>query len=106
MTHCSAQLGCAGRQRQEWRKTDAVMAPAFLSSKKNFVDHTLTDQTSITRFIEDNWKLGQIGGESFDAIAGPILNVFNFDEDRDDGRAFERVLLLDPDSGIPTRSRW
>ena len=75
-------------------------------AKKNFVDHTLTDQTSITHFIEDNWKLGQIGGESFDAIAGPILSVFNFDEDRDDGRAFERVLLLDPDSGEPTRSRW
>jgi hypothetical protein len=24
-------------------------------AKHNFVDHTVTDQTSILRFIEDNW---------------------------------------------------
>ena len=28
-------------------------------AKANFVDHTLTDQTSIIRFIEDNWLRGQ-----------------------------------------------
>ena len=26
-------------------------------AKRNFVDHTLTDQSSIIRFIEDNWGL-------------------------------------------------
>ena len=31
-------------------------------AKQNYVDHTFTTQTSITRFIEDNWSLGQIGG--------------------------------------------
>ena len=42
-------------------------------AKHNFVDHTLTDQTSIIRFIEDNWLDGQrIGSGSFDAIAGSI----------------------------------
>jgi phospholipase C len=35
-------------------------------------------QTSITRFIEDNWSLGRIGGGSFDAIANPINAMFNF----------------------------
>jgi phospholipase C len=29
-------------------------------AKHNFVDHTTTDQTSILRFIEDNWNLGHI----------------------------------------------
>ena len=24
-------------------------------SKTNYVDHTVTDQTSVIRFIEDNW---------------------------------------------------
>ena len=45
--------------------------------KKNYIDHTLTDQTSILRFIEDNWLGGeriQPGG-SFDTIAGPISNM-------------------------------
>ncbi len=39
-------------------------------AKSNFVDHTVTDQTSILRFVEDNW-LGseRIGQGSFDAIA-------------------------------------
>ena len=48
-------------------------------SKPNFVDHTLTDQSSITRFIEDNWLSSQrIGQGSYDTIANPINNVFNF----------------------------
>ena len=39
-------------------------------AKKNFVDHTLTDQASMLRFIEDNWLNGariQLGA-SFDTI--------------------------------------
>jgi phospholipase C len=47
-------------------------------SKANYIDHTFTVQTSITRFIEDNWSLGRIGGGSFDAIANPINGMFNF----------------------------
>ena len=48
-------------------------------AKANFVDHTLTDQSSILRFIEDNWSTGRIGGGSFDALAGPLNNMFDFD---------------------------
>src|SRR5439155_2543784 len=48
-------------------------------AKRNFVDHSVTDQTSILRFIEDNWKLVQIGDQSFDAIAGSLQNMFDFD---------------------------
>ena len=48
-------------------------------AKKNFVDHTLVDQSSILRFVEDNWLGGervQTGG-SFDTIAGSIENMMN-----------------------------
>ena len=48
-------------------------------AKPNFVDHSVTDQSSIIRFIEDNWLGGQrIGQGSFDAVAGPINNMLNF----------------------------
>ncbi len=37
-------------------------------AKQNFVDHTVTDQSSIIHFIEDNWLNGtRIGSGSFDA---------------------------------------
>jgi len=47
-------------------------------ANSNYVDHTLTIQTSITKFIEDNWNLGRIGGGSFDSIAGSLNSLFNF----------------------------
>lgn len=61
-------------------------------AKENFVDNTLTDQSSVVRFIEDNWDLPQIDG-SFDGIAGSLLNMFNFKKLRTD------KLLLDPSTG-------
>ena len=66
-------------------------------AKKNFVDHTLTDQSSILRFIEDNWLAGervQPDG-SFDAIAGKLDNMFDFDR-RDDE---SRKVFLNPQTG-------
>ena len=47
-------------------------------AKPNFVDHTVTDQSSILRFIEDNWLDGQRIQGSFDAIAGPLDNMLDF----------------------------
>jgi phospholipase C len=64
-------------------------------AKDNFVDHTLTDQSSILRFIEDNWRLPRIENSS-DAIAGPLTNMLDFSRDEDRG---DRTLLLDPVSG-------
>ncbi len=48
-------------------------------AKRNFVDHTLTDQTSILRFVEDNWLGGQRvqPGGSFDTIASSIQNMLS-----------------------------
>jgi phospholipase C len=67
-------------------------------AKRNHVDHTLTDQTSVLRFIEDNWLHGeriQHGG-SFDTIAGPLNNLFDFD-DRDERGP--RKVVLDENTG-------
>jgi phospholipase C len=48
-------------------------------AKVNYVDHTLVDQTSVVRFIEDNWLGGtRLGGGSFDATSGSIMTMFNF----------------------------
>jgi phospholipase C len=49
-------------------------------AKKNFVDHTVTDQSSILRFIEDNWLGGQRIPGSFDSRAGVLTNMFDFDD--------------------------
>jgi len=48
-------------------------------AKHNFVDHTLTDQTSVIRFIEDNWLGGErIGQGSYDELANSISSLFDF----------------------------
>ena len=69
-------------------------------AKKNFVDGTLTDQSSVIRFIEDNWGLEQIGGGSFDQVAGSLLNMFDFKHDHD-GDSDDSRLILDPATGQP-----
>ncbi|HET7657993.1 MAG TPA: alkaline phosphatase family protein [Bacillales bacterium] len=63
-------------------------------AKVNFVDHTVTDQTSILRFIEDNWQLGRIGDYSFDSVAGSLKNMFNFQK-----HPHHHKLFLDPKTG-------
>jgi phospholipase C len=65
-------------------------------ARSNFVDHSVTDQSSILRFIEDNWKLGRIGNQSFDARAGSLAGMFDFDRHPRDAR-----LILDPATGNP-----
>lgn len=65
-------------------------------ARVNFVDEATTDQTSILRFVEDNWLGGQRIQGSFDALAGTIETMFNFDED---GRRAHK-LFLDPTTGL------
>jgi len=69
-------------------------------AKRNFVDSTLTDQTSVLRFIEDNWQLGRIGDQSMDAKAGSLGNMFDFDPDH----ARAPKVFLDPTTGLVTKS--
>jgi phospholipase C len=63
------------------------------------VDHSVTDQSSILRFVEDNWSLGRIGGGSFDEIAGSLNNMFDF---KSQHRA--PSLFLNPTTGQVSRA--
>ncbi len=58
-------------------------------ANRNYVDHTLINQASIVRFIEDNWRPDTIdtldlpnGQASFDGNAGTLTHLFNFDAPR------------------------
>ncbi len=63
-------------------------------ARDNVVDHTLVDQTSTMRFIEDNWLHGQrLSSESFDGRAGAITQMFDFTHPSG------RRLFLDPQTG-------
>jgi len=65
-------------------------------SKPNFVAGTFTTQSSIVRFIEDNWLGGQrLGDGAADAWAGPLSNMLDF------SRRSEQRLFLDPSTGEP-----
>ena len=64
-------------------------------AKVNYVDHGITDQTSIIRFIEDNWNLGRIGNQSFDVKAGSIMSMFNLTAGH-----YTNKLILNPITGI------
>jgi hypothetical protein len=65
-------------------------------ARDNYVDHTLIDQTSTTRFIEDNWLEGKrLSTASFDTKAGSILGMFDF------SHPSGRRLFLSPQSGTP-----
>ena len=89
-----ANLHALGRCGYGMRQPFMVISPW---AQENFVDHTLTDQTSVIHFIEDNWLKGQrIGNGSFDAIASPIDQMFNFTKIRKNG-----ILILDPSTGEP-----
>jgi phospholipase C len=77
------------------RLTFIVISPF---ARENFVDHHLIDQSSIPRFIEDNWHLGRIGDQSFDGIAGSLRGLFDFD-DRGEDRGDRRRLFLNPQTG-------
>ena len=62
-------------------------------SRVNHVDHNVTDQSSILRFVEDNWRTGRIGDHSFDARAGSLSGLFDF------ARPHAGKLILDEKTG-------
>jgi len=64
-------------------------------AKRNYIDHRVTDQSSILRFIEENWDLGTIGGNSSDVKAGRLNGLFDFDGTKKAGK-----LILDPSTGV------
>ena len=66
-------------------------------ARQNFVDHNLTDQSSVLRFVEDNWHLGRLGNQSSDASAGSLMGMFDFIE----GHPRAPRLILNPVTGTP-----
>ena len=65
-------------------------------AKHNAVVSTLADQSSVLRFVEDNWNLGRIGNGSFDTMAGSLDTMFDFSPGY-----MNTPLFLDPESGEP-----
>jgi phospholipase C len=66
-------------------------------AKANYVSHTRISLASVARFIEDNWLHGaRIGGGSFDATSGSIMDMFNLTSKGDN-----QPLYLDPATGDP-----
>jgi phospholipase C len=62
-------------------------------ARSNYIDHRMTDQSSVIRFIEDNWNLGRLGGDSSDAKAGSLFGMFDFDHPN------APMITLDPSTG-------
>jgi len=68
-------------------------------ARKNFVDHSTTDQSSIIRFVEDNWLGGQrISPGSFDNIANSITQMLDFSQNNNNQG---NVYILAPRTGQP-----
>jgi acid phosphatase/phospholipase C len=68
-------------------------------AKTNHVSSTYISQASVVQFIEDNWLRGQrLGGGSFDASSGSIMDLFDFDHDHSHDFRTD-ALFLDPTSG-------
>ncbi|WP_051950954.1 phospholipase C [Actinacidiphila yeochonensis] len=63
-------------------------------SKSNYIDHTKVQQSSVLRFIEDNWSTGRIGDSSFDTTAGSIEGMFDFAHPQ------QRKVLLASDGSV------
>jgi phospholipase C len=91
------------RDRGALRARSATAVPRDLAVRQTELRRSHADRSKLRpRFIEDNWGTGRIGGGSFDALAGPLTNMFDFD-DREFGEHIsgERRLLLDEETGEP-----
>jgi phospholipase C len=91
-THAQGRCGYGPRQPL------LVISPW---AQHNYVDHSVTDQTSVLRFIEDNWLGGQrIGQGSFDSIASSISSLFDFKQ-----TISNDLFILNEQTGEPVRTK-
>jgi phospholipase C len=68
-------------------------------TRANHVGHQLTNTSSITRFIEDNWLGGKrVGDGSYDAISGRLNGLFSFFAPR------FKPVILNPATGAVVKS--
>ena len=66
-------------------------------ARANTITHNRLTLASVPRFIEDNWLQGRrLGGGSFDAMAGSMMSLFDFQSS-----ARRSPLFLDPSTGNP-----
>jgi phospholipase C len=92
-TICSTKAATKGYQDRCGPSQRLPMMAISPYSKVNFVDHHVSDQSSITQFIENNWRLGSIGDGSADKSAGSLESMFNF------SKAMADKLKLNPVTG-------
>ena len=98
--------GVAGKGPVQGRCGYGPRQPLLVISpwaKKNFIDNTVTDQSSITRFIEDTFLSStRVGGGSFDSVAGTLNNMFNFTSSVAPN---PNVVVLNPTTGVVTSGK-
>ncbi|MER5217656.1 alkaline phosphatase family protein [Streptomyces sp. NPDC002838] len=92
----AAAGGYADRCGPGTRQPLLVISPY---SKVNTVDHTATEQASITQFIENNWHTGRIGDASFDQRAGALTHMFDFRHPN------SKQVLLNSDGSVKSVKR-
>jgi len=91
LTGAHAQGRCGYGPRQPMM----VISPY---ARQNYVDHTMTDLSSVIRFVEDNWLAGdRIGHGSFDSVANSIASMMQIQP-----TSCLRFLLLDDQTGEVT----
>ena len=95
-TAAAKKVGVAGDKHGQCgpgtRQPLLVVSPY---SKVNHIDSTYTEQTSITKFIQDNWGLGRLGGIAFDERAGELNSMFDFS-----GAKAPKVFLNETDGTV------
>jgi len=90
-THAQGRCGYGPRQPL------LVISPW---AQHNYVDHSVTDQTSVLRFIEDNWLGGErVGQGSFDGIANSITSLFDFKQ-----TISNDLYILNEQTGEPVKT--
>jgi phospholipase C len=95
---CSSQPAAGGYQGRCGFGPRLPLLVISPYAKTNFVDHRVSEQASILKFVEDNWSTGQIGDHSFDERAGSLATMFNFHH------AGASQLLLNQDGSIASGS--
>ena len=62
-------------------------------ARANYVSSTLLDQSSVVKFIEDNWHVPAMGNGATDVAAGSMSLLFDFNGKQ------QRPVFLSPKSG-------
>jgi phospholipase C len=87
-------------QPEQGRCGLGIRIPFLVASpwaKSNFVSSNEIDQSSVVKFIEQNWNLPALGNGAADAKAGSIMPMFSFNSKTPPNG----TLFLDPATGEP-----